>query len=395
MRSTVEPLEGNKVKVSVEVDETTFDRAVDQAFRKIAREVRLPGFRPGKAPRKLLETRLGSQVGREQALQDGLGDWYASALREHDVDVIAPPEIDITAGQEEGPVAFDAVVEVRPALELTGYAGLRVTIERPDVPEADVEVQIERMRDVEATYQSVERPAAEGDTVTIDIAGSLDDELQPGLTADDYDYRVGSGAISPEVDTQLVGASRGDVLEFDATHPDADEERELRFRIEVKEVRERVLPEATDEWAAEASDFETLAELRADLEQRMGSVRRAQALAALRERAGEALAELVADDAVPEPMVASEVNERLQNLAMRLGAQGIGLDQWLSVTGQDPQTLTEELRATALTAVKVDLALRAVADQEAISCDDSEPRRRVRGDGREVLGRPRRGPRPG
>src|SRR5215472_16318331 len=137
MKAVVEPLEGNKVKLSIEVDEQEFEKAVDAAFRKIAREVRVPGFRPGKAPRRLLEARLGKETGRSEALRDALPDYYSRALRDHEVDALAPPEIDITAGRESGPVAFDAVVEVRPQLHLAGYDGLRVVIPNPAISDEE------------------------------------------------------------------------------------------------------------------------------------------------------------------------------------------------------------------------------------------------------------------
>jgi trigger factor len=371
MRTTVEPLEGNKVKLSVEVDEEELEKAVDAAFRKIAHEVRIPGFRPGKAPRKLLESRLGPAVGREQAFQDALPEWYSAAVIEHDVDVIAPPEIDITAGREEGPLAFDAVVEVRPTVSVAGYGGLRVELERPAVADEEIDAQIDRMRQVEATLATVDRPAIEGDTVTIDIAGTLDGEAQDGLTADDYSYTVGSGAITPEVDEALTGSKAGDILEVESAHPDPEETRQLRFRILVKEVQETVLPEVTDEWAAGASDFETVEELRADLERRMSAVRRAQAQVALREKVGEALAQLVEDE-IPEPLVAAEMQQRIQDLAMRLQAQGMQLEQWLAMSGEDPQTFTDQLKETATTSVKVDLALRAVVAAEGIEVTDDD-----------------------
>jgi len=371
MKSTVEPLEGNKVKLSVEVDASEFEPAVDAAFKKIAREVRLPGFRPGKAPRKVLEARLGPLAGREQALHDSLPEYYSAAVIEHDVDVIAAPEIDITGGQESGDIAFDAVVEVRPSIEVPGYGALSITLERPDVDEEAIDAQIDRMRDLDGTLQAVERPAQEGDTVTIDIAGTLDGEAQPGLTADDYSYTVGSGAITPEVDEQLVGAEAGSTLSFSATHPDPDEERELLFELTLKDVKEKVLPEPTDEWASEASEFDTVAELRASLADRMVRVRKAQAQMALREKVGEALAALVTDE-IPEPMVGQEMQERLQDLAMRLQAQGMQLEQYLTMTGADPEAFSQELRDTATQAVKVDLALRAVADAEGIECTDDD-----------------------
>lgn len=371
MRSTVEPLEGNKVKVSVEVEAGEFDEAVTAAFRKIAKEVRIPGFRPGKAPRKVLESRLGPLVGREQALQDSLPEYYSAAVIEHDVDVIAPPEIDITGGHDAGDVAFDAVVEVRPTVEVPGYGGLSVTLERPAVDEEALAAQIDRMRELDSTLHDVDRPVQEGDTVTIDVAGTLDGEAQSGLTADDYSYTVGSGAITPEVDEHLVGATKGATLTFDATHPDPDEERQLEFTVVVKEVKEKVLPELTDEWASEASEFDTLDELRASLADRMMRVRRAQAQMALREKVGEALAELVTDE-LPEALVNGEMQDRLQDLAMRLQAQGMQLDQYLQISGTDPETFSQELRDTAISGVKVDLALRAVAEAEGIECTDDD-----------------------
>jgi len=371
MRSTVEPLEGNKVKLSIEVEAGEFDQAVDQAFKKIAKEVRLPGFRPGKAPRKVLEARFGSQAGREQALQDALPEYYSAAVIEHDVDVIAPPEIDITGGQESGDIVFEAVVEVRPSVEVPGYDQLKVTIDRPQVDDEAVDAQIDRMRQLDSSLVEVDRPVQDGDTVTIDIAGTLDGEPQSGLTAEEYSYTVGSGAITPEVDEHLVGAKAGDTLTFEATHPDPDEERQLSFELTVREVKEKVLPEATDEWAAEASEFETVAELRASLSDRMLRVRRAQAEMAVREKAGEALAELVTDE-IPEPMIAQEMQDRLQDLAMRLQAQGMQLEQYLAMTGADPEQFSQELRETAANGVKVDLALRAVAEAEGIECTDED-----------------------
>jgi trigger factor len=212
MRSTVEPLEGNKVKLSIEVDESEFDKAIDSAFRKIAREVRIPGFRPGKAPRRILEARLGGGVGREQALRDALPEYYVDAVKEHDVDVIAAPDIEITAGQDDGPVTFDAVVEVRPRIDVPGYGGLRVELPRPDASDEEIDGQVDRLRDQFAELEEVDRPATAGDVVTISLHGEEEGEPVPGLQADDYAYRVGAGTIAAELDTELDGASVGDEL---------------------------------------------------------------------------------------------------------------------------------------------------------------------------------------
>jgi trigger factor len=371
VKTTVAPLEGNKVKLSVEVDENEFDKAITDAFRKIAREVRIPGFRPGKAPRKVLERRIGAGVGREQALHDALPEYYAQALTDNDVDAIDAPEIDITAGQDEGPVVFDAVVEVRPVVQVPGYAGLRVELPRPELPESEVDEQIDRMRQVQATFADVDRSAQADDAVMIDITGTLDGEAQDGLTADDYSYTVGSGAITPEVDDQITGAKAGEILEFDATHPDETEERQLRFRVLVKQVRERVLPDADDEWASENSEFDTLDELRQSIRDRGTLVRKAQAQGELREAIGQALSKLV-DAEVPEALVNHEMNHRAQDLAMRLQAQGMTPEQWMAISGKSPDEFTGELRQSAEVAAKVDLALRAVADAEDLACTDDD-----------------------
>jgi trigger factor len=371
VKSTVEVLEDNKVKVSVEVDEAEFESEVDAAFKRISKEVRLPGFRPGKAPRRILEAKLGTGVGREEALRESLPSYYTRAVIEHDVDVIAPPEIEITDGRDAGAVVFDAVVEVRPSINVSGYEHLRIEIESPEASEEAIQQQLDRLRNQFAELEAVDRPAADGDHVTIDIAGSLDDEPIPGLTAEDYLYEVGSGAVVPEIDENLRGASAGAVLEFTAAHPDPDEERELEFEVTVKEVKEKVLPEVDDDFAQQASEFQTAAELRADVEQRLTSLRRAQARFAVRQKTQEAVAELVLEDP-PEAMVANEMQGRLEDLAQRLQQQGMGLEQYFAMSGRTPEDITTELREGATQSVKIDLALRAVAAAEGLEVTDDE-----------------------
>jgi trigger factor len=387
VKTSVEPLEGNKVKVSVEVDESEFDKAIDAAFKKLAREVRIPGFRPGKAPRKVLEARFGAEVGRGQALQDALPNFYVDAVKEHDVDVIAAPQIEITAGEDEGPVAFEAVVEVRPVVQVPGYGSLRVTIDSPEPSDDEIDAQIERLRNQFSELTEVDREAAAGDFVTIDVEGSQDGEPIDQLQAEDYLYEVGSGGIVPEVDEQLIGAKAGDTLEFSAADPrhvhahdddeDDDEEDDdhehpvLDFVVRVKEVKEKVLPELDDAFASDASEFETLDELKDDLRSRLSNVKKVQAQMSLREKTGEVLAELVEED-VPDALVNTEVSERLNDLSMRLQAQGLDLDTWVAMSGKQPDEIVTELRETAAQAVKVDLALRAVAEAEAIECTDED-----------------------
>jgi trigger factor len=370
VKSTVEPLEGNKVKLSVQVDEPEFEKDIDAAFRRIAKEVRLPGFRPGKAPRRLLESKLGSEVGREEALREALPAYYVEAVKEHDVDVIAAPEIEITDGQEQGPVLFDAVVEVRPIITVGGYESLRVELPRPEASDEEIDAQVDRLREQFAELTAVERPAQDGDHVSIGITGSRDGEVLPGLQADDYLYELGSGSVAAELDENLRGAKVGDVLQFDA-QPDDEDEEAVQFKVIVKDIKEKVLPEVDDEWANDVSEFETVAELRADLGDRISRVRKIQAQMALRDKAVIALVELVTDEA-PDPMVNSEVQNRLQDLTLRLNAQGMSPDQYLAATGQSAEQLVEELRELAVQAVKADLALRALAEAEAIEVSDED-----------------------
>ncbi len=371
MKSTVEALESNRVKVSVDIDAEEFEEKLDEAFRKLARQVRLPGFRPGKAPRRVLEARLGPQAARGEALSDALPEYYAQAVVDHDVDVIAPPEIDITSGAEDGSISFDAVVEVRPLVTITGYDQLKAELPSPEPTTEEISQQVDQLRKQFGELAPVSRPAIDGDNVTMDIYGSYNGEEVEGLTVDDYAYEVGQGAVVPEIDEQLQGSKAGDILEFNAEHPDPGEDGLLRFRILVKQVQETVLPDFDDEFAQEASEFDTVDELRADISGNIARAKRADALASLANQVGEQLAELVIDD-IPEALVDAEVQHRLRTLQMRLASQGIEIDTYLEAIGQTAEELAEALREPALQEAKTDLALRAVAAAESIEATDED-----------------------
>lgn len=370
MKSTVEALEGNKVKLSVTIDGEEFEKQIDASFKRIAREVRIPGFRAGKAPRRILEARIGVAAARGDALEHGIPEYYSDAVTEHEVDVIAQPEIEITAGEEEGDVSFEAIVEVRPIVTVGGYDSLRVTIDSPDVTDADIDERIENMREAHATLEDADRPAQTGDSVTIDITGSRDGEEIDGLVAEDYVYEVGSGTIVPELDEHLAGTNVDDEFDFAADHPDPDEEP-VDFAVVVKAIQEKVLPEVDDEFAAEASEFETVEEWRADLRDRMAVVKRAQSQMQVQQKTAEALAALV-DIEIPTALVDEEVRNRLDDMAMRLQAQGLGLDQYLAATGQDQEAFVSQLKENAEEGVRVDLGLRAIVVAEALEADESD-----------------------
>ena len=374
MDTSVEPLEGNLVKLHIAVSELEFEPAIDAAFRKLAHEVRIPGFRPGKAPRRLLEARFGADVAREQALKDGLSQFYSDALTAESIDVIAPPQIEITAGEESGPVAFEAVVETRPVVRLTGYDELRVPIDYTPIADDDVDRQIDALRDRFSDLEDTEDPLADGCFASMDLTTTADGEIIDALSATDLLYEVGSDGLVPALDEQLRGAVPGAVLEFTDTLPERFGERagdEVEFVATVKENKRKVLPELTDEWIAENTDSETVEAFRAETRRRIELMGKLQAQMGLRQNVLDELAELVPVEA-PESLIGQEVEQRLHDLMHRIQQQGMTIPEWLAATGQDQTEFIEQIRAGARKAVLADLALRAVVTHEAISASDDE-----------------------
>lgn len=369
MRATSETVENNKVKLSIIVDEADIETALTSVVKTLGHQVRIPGFRPGKVPRKVLEARMGGAGAlRAEALRESLPDFYAEAVITTEIDPISQPEIEITDGEESGPVTFEAIVEVRPEISVAGYNGLTATIPALEVSDVDIDAQIDRMRDNDGELVAVERAILSGDYVTLDLTGT-DEEGETVAQADDYLYQVGSGTILPELDDALPGARPGQDLTVTGT-PEGG--TPVTFAVTIKDAKEKVLPDVTDEWAAEASEFATVAELRADLADRMGRVRVVQGQMALREASLSALIELIDDNEIPEVMVDAEVQERIHDLGHRLEAQKLSIEQFLQATGQTGDDLIGALRAEAFRAVKVDLGLRAVVLAEQIEVTDEQ-----------------------
>ncbi|MEO1057626.1 MAG: trigger factor [Actinomycetota bacterium] len=370
MKSSVEPLEGNKVKLYVEVEEAEFERDIDRAFKEIAKEVRLPGFRNGKVPRKVLEARVGLAPAREQALRNAVPEYLAKAVREHDVDLIATPEVEITDGEDDGPVEFDATCEIRPVITVPGYGGLRV--ELPSLNPDDDEFSAARDEELarSAALIDVDRPAADGDFVDLDIAATRDGEELTGLNVDGWSYEIGQGWVSDDFDEHLAGVSAGDELSFETTPKGTEEPAD--FEITVNAVQTRELPEATDDWVAEnTGEYETVDEWEASIRERLADQKLGAARQQLVPGVRAALAALVEVD-VPDAMIDSALNRRMQGVVQQFAAQGVDLQQWLEMTGQEPEQFVDQMREPAEEDVRVDLALRAVAEAEAIDVDDDE-----------------------
>jgi len=370
MRATAEPVEGNRVRLSVMVDESEVDQALDATVRRLATQVRVPGFRPGKVPRQVLEARIGGASAlRQQALSDALPDLYARAVVDTELDPIAAPEIDIKSGEDGGPVTFDALVEIRPTVSVAGYAGLEVTLPSIEATDEEVAAQIDRLREQSGELRAVDRAGRDGDHISIDLHGTR--QRGEDLHVEDYLYEIGSGEPVVGLDEQLRGAKPGDILQFAAPVPAEGSEEEAQIRVLVKDVKEKVLPEPSDEWAAEASEFDTLEGLRDDVRGRLRQLKVVQAQLAMRERTVDALVGLVAEDP-PEALVEEEVRERLHDLGHRLEARRLTVEQFLQASGREEADLIAEIRADAARAVRLDLALRALADAEDVEVTDQE-----------------------
>lgn len=370
MKTTCETLDGNRVKLSVEVGEEEFAQHIEAAFDKIAQEVRLPGFRAGKAPRKVLEARIGTAAAREQALRDGVPHYLARAVREHNVDIVAAPDITIVDGQAEGPVKFDATCEIRPVVSVPGYGGLRVEVPAIAVQDHEIDEVVDAELRRLGTLTNVDRVVADGDFVVVDLVGTRDGEPVVGLAVDEWSYEVGKKWVAPSFDEQLRGQKAGAVLRFTDTPSGTEEPAD--FEVTITAVQELVLPALDDAWVAEnVEGFESIAAWRDSIRERLAVNRLNQVRNGLIERVTDALAGLVDVD-LPESMVAADLQRRVENTIRQFQMQGLDLGQWLQATGQDAASFVESMRPQSRKAVQVDLALRAIVAAESLEAADDE-----------------------
>ena len=370
MRATSTALENNRIKLVVEIDDNELDAAMDAAAKTLAQQVSIKGFRKGKVPKQVLLANIGGPaVLRAEAIRESIPNFYALAVSETMIDPINQPEIDVTAGEEEGQLVFEAEVEVRPSFEINGYHGLQVVVPSPFVTDDELEAQIDRFRDTDAILNDVDRPIVTGDLVAMDIkVEQPDSEAEPFETSD-FMYTVGSGAITPEVDEQIIGLRAGEVLTITSS---AGMGMEAVYTMTLKQVRERVLPELTDEWVEENTEWATVADMRDAVMTQLGKMKVAQTQMSQRDAAVIALAELLGDIETPDVLVDAEANERLHDLGHRLAQQNMTLESFLAATGQAPEMLLESLRAESARAIRIDLALRALAKAEGLEPADEE-----------------------
>ena len=373
MKATVEPLGPTRVKLNVEVPFEELAPAIDTAYKRIARQVKVQGFRPGKVPPRILDQRVGRGVVLEEALNDALPKLYRAAVDENDVAVVGQPEVDLTSFADGEPLTFTATVDVRPDIMLPEYEGLPVTVDPVTVTDEEVDTQLESLRDRFATLKTVERPAQNGDFVVIDInATDANGDPIEGSEATGLSYEVGTDSLITGIDEAVVGASAGDLRKFQAeiqygVHAGTT----ATFHVTVTSVKEKEAPALDDEFATTASEFETIAELRDDVRTRMERIRRLEQGVQARDRVLEAVLERV-EVPLPESMVAAETEWRVQRMNEQVQQAGMTLEQFLADSGQTVEQLQADARTGAEEAVRAQLVLDAIGVKEELGVSEAE-----------------------
>jgi len=373
------PEPGSKMVLEIEVPPDEVDRHFATAYRHVAERTKVPGFRPGKAPRHVIDRFVGRGSVLAEAIDHLVSDSYESALTQADVMPIDNPSVDIDpeAVVEGRKVTFTATVPVRPAVELGAYTGYPFGLEEPEVTDEQVEQVIAELREQQATLRPVDgRGAAAGDIASVKFVGTVDGEPFEGGSADRLPVVIGEDRMIPGWEQNLVGMEIGAAKGFDITFPDDYRVEELRgreahFEVELLDLREKILPEVTDEWAASVGDVETVDALRAEIRDAMEK----RAAAEARHQFGDRVIDFAASNAtveLPEVMVANEVEIMRDELRTRLAQQQIGLDQYLALSKQTPDELTAELREPATRRVKTLLVLSAIAEKEGIDATDEQ-----------------------
>jgi trigger factor len=385
VKTEITPVAENEILLAVEVPQGDVQAGIESTIKRLGREASIPGFRKGKVPRQVLEQRLGEDYIMSETLNDALPNWYEAAVDEADIDPVSLPEIDFdgfNAGQD---FAFTAKVQVRPEPRLGDYKGLSVPKRSAEVTEGQVDAQLALLQERLASLKPVEGRAAAGeDFAQIDFAGTVGGEPLEGAKAEDYMLQIGQGQLIPGFEEALVGMKAGESTSFEVTFPDDYHAEELRgkaatFTVTMKEIKEKVVPALDDDLAKEASEFETLAELRDDTRTRLERMQDA----AVERDFRAAVVQAAVDNAtvvVPSAMVDRQAHALYHELEETVGERGLEMDKYLLAIEKTEEEVEEELRPRAEAIVKQGLVLGAIRDAEQIEVSDEEVRERIKED---------------
>jgi len=370
-------LEGNKVELKVEISADRVNDALGQAYKKVVKDIDIPGFRKGKVPRKVLEARYGKEILHKDALDILIPQAYTEAVEETEIDPIDQPDIKDFDIEEDSPLTFTAEVEVKPEVNLGEYKDLGIEKEDSEVKDEEIEEEIERVRNQHGQLVGSDKEVVEdGDFVIIDFEGKKDGEKFPGGSAEEYSLEIGSNTFIPGFEEQLVGAQVGEELELNVTFPEDYNAEDLAgeevvFDVKVKEIKEKELPELDDEFAKEVSDYETFEEYRNSIEERLQKSKKDRTQRDYENKLIEKASENAEID-VPNKMVEDELDKMFQNFAQSVSQQGMDIEDYLNYIGTDESGWKEQNRESAENRTKSNLVLEAIAEKEGIEISDEE-----------------------
>jgi trigger factor len=377
VKSTVEQLSPTRVRINVEVPFTELQPDFDRAYKELAKQVRLPGFRPGKAPAKLLEARFGRETMLDQVVNDAVPSRYGQAVTESDVRPLGQPDIEVTKKEYGQDLVFTAEVDVRPEISLPDLSALKITVDPIQVSDEDIDAELQSLRARFGTLTGVERPAATGDFVSIDLSANIDGEDVQEAATKGLSHEVGSGQLIDGLDDAIVGLSAGESKTFTTTMaagPHAGKEAEVT--VTVGTVKERELPEPDDEFAQLASEFDTIEELRANLADQVRRVKRVQQAEQIRTATLDALLEQV-DMPLPEAIVQAQFDNAVHNALHSLNHDQAKFAEVLEKQGKSREEFDAETRTNAEKAVKTQLLLDALADDLDIQVSQEDVTERL------------------
>ena len=369
-----EKLEKSKVALNIEVGAEEFEAAVNKAYLKMRGKMSIPGFRPGKAPRKIIEGMYGADVFYEEAVNIVLPQAYEAAVKEQELDVVGYPEVDLENCGKEG-VTFKCTVAVYPEVKLGQYKGLEAPKAEVKVMAADVNARLKEMADRNSRLVSVERAVKKGDTANIDFEGFDNGVAFEGGKGENFDLEIGSGSFVPGFEDQLIGMKAGEEKEIDITFPENYTPelagKPVVFKVKINEVKAKEVPAIDDEFAKDVSEFDTLKELKADMKKKMTEERKIAAQQAFEDALMKKVADGIEAD-IPEDMVKAQAERMLEGFKQQLASQGIPFEQYLQMTGMTNETFLAQAHQPALDQVRMDLAVEAIVKAEGLEASDED-----------------------